>query len=452
VKDRLLTQLASCGLRQLLKLRLLCKETKSWVDSSPARTAKMLFSKAQVNLDFNVETIERFLETPPPFHIPSLCLKITKLRDISEVGLTPEERLIFPYTAALTLNPPAGVVPDDSFEMWKEFCDYWNPRLDSLRIGKKFRTENIGPKTNNEVAHIIRRLLDSPLLNKVTFSYGYCHWKCVPPFPSAFQRLSEIFLAPGLEENFYRPLYPNLEQNPNLKRLSLEFYYPFQFEFIHKIVEKNRNNSQFQLCLTNENDFNEHDPDLMPRFSTLVMTLVKCDFRTFLTLELEDINGFLEELSDQLGAGDYYKCLNFFYNLTLNFFFTEPLREDEEWPLTLVTWENFENLKILTMEDNPLGTELRFPPNLVELTYGQGFPSIGNLPLCLKELTLDYLLTGFEEFETSMAALSSHCVNLEKLEIIWFCEDNEKAKQTSTSKRVKKASNGDFITAIKFRG
>jgi len=353
--------------------------------------------------------------------------------------------LIFPSTAPLTLNPPAGVVPEESLEMWKAFCDYWNPRLDSLRIEKKFRDENIGPKTNNEVAHIIRRLLESPLLDKVDFSHGCFHWKYLPPFPASFHRLSEILIAPGIYEGYHGPVYSTLEQNPNLKHLSMKFYYPFEFEFIHKIVEKNRKNSQFQLCLTNMNDFaSGNDSDFMPLFSTLVKTLVKCDLETYLALNLGDINGFLQELRDQLGTGDFYKFLNFFETLIVH--------EDDEWPLTQVPWESFENLTELTMEKNPLGTELRFPPNLVELSYGNGFPSIGNLPLCLKELTLDYLSSGFEEFEASLAALSSHCVNLERLDLIWFCEDNEKAKQAATPKAAKKGTNGDFTTTIKFRG
>jgi len=445
VKDRLLSQLASCGIRQLLKLRLICKETKSWVDSSPARQARILFSKSHVKMDFNVETVERFLESPPPFHIPGLSLKLTNLRDIHELRfheLTAEEQLIFPDVAPLTLNPAVGAVPEDSIEMWNNFCDYWDSRLESLRIRKTSR--DLGPKTNNEVAHVIRKLLDSPHLDKLSFSDDRFKWKYLPPFPTSFHTfsdMSDISFASVFDGSFHRPLYPTLEQNPNLKRLCMEFYHPEEFEFIHKIAEKNKRNSGFQLALRNTNDFYEEEDDLMALFSTLVKTLVKCDFQTCLTILLGDINGFLQVLRDQLGAGDYCRFLNFFENLTLEKFVDSPLAER--------TLENFENLKILDMELNDVETPLRFPPNLVELTYGMGFPSIGNLPLSLKELTLDYLSCGFEEFGESLTALGSQCVNLERLELIWFCEENN--KQTETPKETKNG-NGDFATTIKFRG
>jgi len=440
VKETLLIKIAESGPGEILKFRSLCKTTKSWVDESSPPRAKIMFSRLQVSMNLDVETVERFLETPPPFMIPDLSVNICKLRktDKYEPVWTPHELLTTGF-AALTLNstqegnPETGqgpsIPPKESVEMWNKFCDFWMPRLVSLQIRKADVKRFISrPHANQETATVIRKLLDSPNLDKVNFM-SHFQWVLVPPFPASFHKLSEISTGPMLRwptpQDSIRGFYLTLRDNPNLKKVSLEFNDALDVECIQMLAEKNKNNRQFQLSLKNGNlcDMNEaHDAATVPAFSRLVHTLVKCEFQTKLKLRFyQTINDFFQTTKDQLETEDYLKFLNFF----------ESLSSDKHPHVYLVELQSLEGLHELTLDRMIRGTQLRFPPNLVKLKYGKGFPrAIGNLPLCLKELNLNQFFGSLDELGESLSQISAQCVNLERLKLTWFSSDNPGAEQS----------------------
>jgi len=453
-KEALLIQVAAGGLRELLKFRLICKTTKSWVDDSPKPRAKILFSRAQVSMDFDVKTVERFLETPPPFAIPNLSLHITKLRDneAPEMFPDPEDEELEPpgYDFKLNYFDETDIPPGESYDMWNRFCEYWTPHLSMLTLYRKHSLAPIRKPAKQEITPVIRKLLDSSDLEKFLIEiYLRLEGIMVPPYPKSFQYLSELStggIVKWIPDDVTTGFFSKLKNNQNLKRVSLEFQNASEIESIHELVEVNKRNNQLQLSLTGNVggglSLEAENVETIAAFIKLLRTLLSSEIKTRLFLAYVDAfdynsNLLIQRVKDELGASEYWKFLNML----------ESWRSHKPPQSSLLELHNLENLKELSLLEMVRGAELRFPPNLLKLLYGKGFPSIGNLPLCLKQLTLIQFSGTLEELDQSLTALSAQCVNLEKLKFTWFCTNNVQRAPYTAGKN----ASGDF-RPLKFPG
>jgi len=391
-----------CNVKSVLTLRQVCTFTKTWVDNFP--TAEKLMSKAEVRMGIDRPIVQRFNQSAPTFAVTSLSL------DTSRMGLVDSQEV---YEA-----------------MWNQYFAYWTPRLVSLEIQKEAEGEMFFESDHQQIHNTLRRFLqDCPRLKKVVFLRGFDWALAAAPLPQSFLNLTDLIIDGsdamdfGLLRNadVVNQLFPELETNNNLKKLAVKVTNANDMVAFENFIDAQKNNAQLCMSIKMGKVYRFSD-EVYNEFVDLVKASVTSECHVTFHLALTSIvdDAFLRLVTtahEQLRPAQYLKFTN---EQIKSLSVKRPLDD-----VTLLDLQHMEGLNDLRLENmTPQNLEhFRFPPNLKIVACGSGFPTFGYLPINITEITLYNIRCGLPQLERSLALLSNHCVNLEKLSISYACNE-----------------------------